>query len=213
MSQEVSPATESLSRSEQAAVELWEGIDDRTVRSGLPALPERTIGMTLERYREDPLGAAIAADITHVLVAELPLDGTLTDDETGPVDSLVQILRDDGLEGVSIVEIADVLGINLDHGNLLGIMKIHEALSDVATGNRDLLRHIFARQDVLTEEEVEDHRQHELSRAGEDWDESEDPDAAVLGRDQDEEADEAPAEPTSIPTTTVVDESGEEFEL
>lgn len=113
-------------RNEAAAIELWQYIANR---DGLP-LSATTIQSTIERYQGDDLGAAMAADITHTLVPELALDGSMDDIEIDVVDELVETLRKHGLSGIPIDAIAEVLNVNLNLGGLNGILEICEQLTN-----------------------------------------------------------------------------------
>lgn len=188
------------------ALELWQGIEGR---SHWPALPTQTVAMTLERYEGDELGAAMAADLTHALVLELPLDGSLDDTETEPIDGLVEILRSNGLSGVGIEDLADALEIDLSMGAAHGIMTMHAELSDASLGNLEFLRERFAVSDVLQEDEEQELREHVYHQTEAAMEEIDEP-TSTDDLDWDEVTGEEPSKPT---LTIVKDESGDEFEI
>lgn len=172
---------------QSTALSLWTGINERTQ---WPALPTITIQSTLDRYIGDDLGAAMAADITQPLVPELPVDGSLSDIETEPIDSIVYTLRMNGLSGISIDAIARFLGVDLELGALDGLMTINEEL----VRNADALREHFAQDLVRIAEEQDEEDNYVDSR----FDLNDNSD---FGEDEEAEED------------IVVDESGEEFEI
>lgn len=188
-------AGDSATIEQSTALTLWTGINER---SQWPALPIITIQSTLDRYQGDDLGAAMAADITQPLVPELPLDGSLSDNETEPIDSIVHSLRVHGLSGVSIDAIARFLGVDLDLGALDGLMTINAEL----VNNADALREQFAQDLVRTAEEQAEEAEYIDSRFDPVEDES------------DEDFDDPEADDEFLASDNgVVDESGEEFEL
>ncbi len=200
--QETGPGIEALSREQAIAMELWEGIN---ARSDWLALHPATVAATIERYEGDGLGAAMATDITHALAAELPLDGSLDDTEAEPIDGIVAILRSNGLAGIGIEDLSEVLRVDLNMGALDGIMTMHAMLSDASLGNVELLRERFAVSDVAEAETAEEYQEYiehrnlalddELPMIDGDW------------GDDDEE------EPVGPTLAIVTDESGEEFEI
>lgn len=186
------------------ALELWEGIGSRTQ---WPALPDQTVAMTIARYESDELGAAMAADITHALVPELPLDGMLDDAETEPIDGLVEIMRNNGLSGITIDDVAEALNIDLSMGAFEGIMTMHAALSDASLGNLEFLRERFAVSDVLQEDEEQEFREHVYHQTEALMDETDEPTSEEYENNN-------PIEKPAKPTLTIVkDESGEEFDI
>lgn len=147
----------------------------------------------------------MATDITHALAAELPLDGSLDDTEAEPIDGIVAILRSNGLAGIGIEDLSEVLRVDLNMGALDGIMTMHAMLSDASLGNVELLRERFAVSDVAEAETAEEYQEYiehrnlalddELPMIDGDW------------GDDDEE------EPVGPTLAIVTDESGEEFEI
>lgn len=116
-------------------------------------LNQATVEATLERYEGDNLGAAVALDITHVMAPELALDGVLTDEETNPIDELVDILTSNGLAGTPIDQIAEYFRIDLSLGALHGIAELRNMLSDASLGHLDELRTAFNQESVFQQED------------------------------------------------------------
>lgn len=223
MTREAFPNPEDHSTEEQLAVELWSGINERASSGTMLALPERTVAMTLERYEGDQLGAAMAADITQFLVTELPLDGMLSEDEIDPIDSIVETLRADGIEGISIEDIADILGVDLSQGSLRGILRINEMLFDSGLNTRELLRSTFAMQANAEQAEAEEQEDFEAAKLRDGLVEEPAPGFIYLETESEDEWDEGIEEELDEPEdedassaaekTTLLDESGEEFVL
>ena len=191
------------------AMELWRGVE---ARDYWPALRPKTVKATIERYKGDELGAAMAIDITHALAPELSQDGILDDIEAEPIDEIVDILRRNGLAGVDIESLAEVLGINFEMGALEGIVRIHSMLSDASLGNVTELQKHFEVSTLAEDEENDVVR--DLGRASlidileliDDSDYNEYPEDETAEEDSNDRY-------ISPQTTTVKDESGEEFEI
>lgn len=97
------------------------------------ALEVQTVRDTLDRYSGDMVGAAIASHFTGALVAELPLNGSVGEQEAGVVDDVTAKILKSGLSGVTLNDTARYFGINFELGGLHGLIELRDILDGISS--------------------------------------------------------------------------------